>query len=163
MLTSSYANYKLFPVRKSMGNFNFKEDIICLIKHLAKLLQADFDNRVAEIGLTGAQARVLFFIVRKDDEGVEIHQNDIEKEFSLAKSTVNGLVSRLLKTGYIIKTNVQRYVVLKPTEEGISAVGKIKQGRKETVNKLFLGYSEEEKSETLKKLNILIENLEGGN
>ena len=145
-----------------MGNFNFKEDIICLIRHLGKLLQADFDNRVAEIGLTGAQARVLFFIIRKTDEGEEIHQNDIEKEFSLAKSTVNGLVSRLLKTGYIIKKNVRKYSVLTPTTEGIAAVDKIRQGRIETVNKLFSGYSEEEKAETLKKLNILIENLERG-
>ena len=146
-----------------MGNFIFKEDIICLIRHLAKLLQADFDNRVAEIGLTGAQARLLFFIIKKSNENIEVHQNDLEKEFALAKSTVNGLVSRLLKTGYIIKNNVPPYAVLKPTKEGIAAADKIKQGRIETVNKLFSGYSEEEKSETLKRLNILIENLEGGN
>lgn len=160
MLTSSYANYKLFfAVEKS----NCREDIIYLIRHLSKLLQTDFDRRVSEIGLTGAQARMLFFIIRnKKEKGLEVHQNDIEKEFALAKSTVNGLVSRLLKTGYIIKRNVNRYALLEPTEEGIKAADKIKKGRVETVDKLFSGYTEEEKKQTLERLNILIENLEGG-
>lgn len=146
-----------------MENFNCREDIIYLIRHLSKLLQADFDRRVSEIGLTGAQARMLFFIIRNTKEkGLEVHQNDIEKEFALAKSTVNGLVSRLLKTGYIIKRNVNRYAVLEPTEEGINAADKIKKGRVETIDKLFSGYTEEEKKQTLERLNILIENLEGG-
>ena len=147
-----------------MEKWNPREDIIYIIRHLSKLLQADFDRRVAEIGLTGAQARMLFFIIKQTkDKGLEVHQNDIEKEFSLAKSTVNGLTSRLLKTGYIVKRSVNRYAVLEPTQEGINAADKIKNGRVETINKLFTGYTEEEKTITLKKLNILIDNLEGGN
>lgn len=146
-----------------MANFDCRNDIIYLIKHLSKLLQADFDRRVSEIGLTGVQARVLFFIIRKtNDEKVEVHQNDIEREFKLAKSTVNGLVSRLLKTGYVTKRNDKKYVVLVPTDVGIEAVGKIKNGRIETVDKLFSGYTEEEKATTLERLNVLIDNLEGG-
>lgn len=147
-----------------MEKWNPREDIIYLIRHLSKLLQADFDRRVSEIGLTGAQARMLFYIIKQTkDKGVEVHQNDIEKEFQLAKSTVNGLVCRLLKTGYIVKRSVNRYAVLEPTKEGIDAADKIKNGRVETINKLFSGYTEEEKATTLEKLNILIENLEGGN
>ena len=147
-----------------MSDFNCREDIIYLIRHLSKLLQTDFDRRVSEIGLTGVQARVLFFIIRKTKyENTVVHQKDIENEFSLAKSTVNGLVSRLLKTGYIIKQNVHPFAVLEPTEEGIAAADKIKQGRIKTVNKLFTGYTEEEKRTTLERLNILIDNIEGGN
>lgn len=147
-----------------MEKWNCREDIIYLTKHLAKLLDADFDKRVSEIGLTAAQARCLFFINRKNRlEGLEVHQNDIEKEFCLAKSTVNGLISRLLKTGYIIKKNVHPYAVLEITQEGIDAIGKVKQGRIEVVNKLFTGYTEEERQITLEKLNKLIDNLEGGN
>ena len=130
-----------------MEKWNPREDIIYIIRHLSKLLQADFDRRVAEIGLTGAQARMLFFIIKQTkDKGLEVHQNDIEKEFSLAKSTVNGLTSRLLKTGYIVKRSVNRYAVLEPTQEGINAADKIKNGRVETINKLFTGYTEEEKT-----------------
>ena len=147
-----------------MAEFNCREDIIYLIRHLSKLLQADFDRRVCEIGLTGVQARVLFFIIRRTKhDNAEVHQKDIEQEFCLAKSTVNGLISRLLKTGYIVKRNVHPYSVLEPTDEGIAAADKIKQGRIQTVNKLFTGYTEEEKKTTLERFNILIDNIEGGN
>lgn len=148
----------------SMQKWNCREDIIYLTKHLAKLLDADFDRRVSEIGLTAAQARVLFFINRRMRfEQIETHQNDIEKEFCLAKSTVNGLISRLLKTKYIIKRNVHPYAVLEITQEGIDAIEKVKKGRAEVINKLFTGYTDEERQNTLEKLNKLIDNLEGGN
>ena len=146
-----------------MEKWNCREDIIYLTKHLAKLLDADFDKRVSEIGLTAAQARVLFYINRMNHfEQEEVHQNNIEKEFCLAKSTVNGLISRLLKTGYIVKKNVHPYSVLEITQEGVDAIGKIKQGRIDVINKLFSGYTEEERKITLEKFNKLIDNLEGG-
>ena len=147
-----------------MEKWNCREDIIYLAKHLGKLLDADFDRRVSEIGLTAAQARCLFFINRKNRfDHLEVHQNDIEREFCLAKSTVNGLISRLLKTGYIIKKNVHPYAVLEITDEGIAAIEKVKQGRIAVINKLFTGYSEDERQNALKQLNKLIDNLEGGN
>ncbi len=147
-----------------MEKWNCREDIIYLTKHLGKLLDADFDKRVSEIGLTAAQARCLFFINRKNRfDHLEVHQNDIEREFCLAKSTVNGLISRLLKTGYIIKKNVHPYAVLEITDEGIAAIEKVKQGRIAVINKLFTGYSEDERQNALKQLNKLIDNLEGGN
>ena len=163
-MTSSYANYKLFLRGFIMNNWNCREDIIYLAKHLGKLLDADFDRRVSEIGLTAAQARVLFFINRKTRfENMEVHQNDIEKEFCLAKSTVNGLISRLLKTGYIIKKNKHPYAILEITQDGIDAIGKVKEGRIDVINKLFQGYSEEERQIAIAQLNKMINNLEGGN
>ena len=148
----------------SMEKWNCREDIIYLTKHLGKLLDADFDKRVSEIGLTAAQARVLFFINRKTRfESQEVHQNDIEREFCLAKSTVNGLISRLLKTGYIIKKNIHPYAVLEMSQEGIDAIHKIKEGRIDVINKLFKGYTEEERHTALQQFNKLIDNLEGGN
>ena len=146
-----------------MNKWDCRKDIMYLIRHLAKLLDADFDRRVAEIGLTGSQTRVLFYINRKTQiEHLEVHQNDIEREFRLAKSTVNGLVSRLLKTGYIIKRNVHPYAVIEMSETGINALSKLRDGRIETVNKLFKGYTPEEQERVLEKLNMLIQNLEGG-
>ena len=147
-----------------MNNWNCKEDIIYLIRHLGKLLDIDFERRVSEVGLTASQARILFYINRRSRfENVEVHQNDIEKDLCLAKSTVNGLVSRLLKTGYILKKNVHPYSILDITDEGIAAIDKIKTGRQETIDKLFTGYTDEERKMTLEKTNKLIENLEGGN
>ena len=146
-----------------MANNNCRQDIIYLIRHLAKLLQSDFDDRVARIGLTGTQARILFFINRQTNSlHLEVHQKDIEEEFKLAKSTVNGLVSRLLKTGFIIKKNVHQYSILEVSQKGIDAIETIHNGRSETIDKLFLNYSEEEKVLTIERLNKLIDNLEGG-
>ena len=153
----------MFFVHFLMKPFDCKKDIIYLIRHLAKLLQADFDDRVAKFGLTGAQARILFYINRKTNiEHIEVHQKDIEQEFCLAKSTVNGLVSRLLKTGFIIKKNIHPYAVLETSESGIATIEKIHKGRDDAINKLFQGYTEEEKESTLERLNRLIDNLEGG-
>ena len=146
-----------------MNNIECRQDIIYLIKHLSKLLQIDFDERVSRIGLTGTQAGVLFYVNYKTNyEKEEVHQKDIEENFKLAKSTVNGLVSRLLKTGHLIKKNKHRYAVLEISDSGIKAIETIKEGRNKTVDKLFNGYSEIEKNMTLERLGKLIDNLEGG-
>ena len=150
-------------LRFVMNKSNCRNDIIYLIRHLAKLLDADFDQRVRSVGLTGGQARILFYINRKTNvEKLEVHQNDIEKEFCLAKSTVNGLVSRLLKTKYIIKRNVHPYSVLEITEEGTKALKTIREGRDLAVNKLFIDFTEEEREKSIKQINRLIDNMEGG-
>lgn len=146
-----------------MEKFDCKTDIIYLIRHLSKLLQSDFEDRVAQVGLTASQARTLFFINHCRLEGIEVHQKDIETHFSLAKSTVNGLVSRLEKNGFIVKNNTKNYSIITITESGIQTIEKIKQGRVDTVNKLFSGYSEEEQQRILKNLNSMIDSFEGGN
>lgn len=146
-----------------MENFNCKNDIIYLIRHLSKLLQADFEDRVAQVGLSASQARTLFFINRCRLDGQEVHQKDIETHFSLAKSTVNGLVSRLERNGFIVKSNSKNYSILTMTELGIQTIEKIKQGRVDTVNKLFSGYSQEEQKRVIENLNNMIDSFEGGN
>ena len=127
-----------------MEKFNCKTDIIYLIRHLSKLLQSDFEERLAQVGLTASQARTLFFIDNCRLEGKEVHQKDIEDHFSLAKSTVNGLVSRLEKNGFIVKNNTKNYSIITLSDKGSQAIGKIAQGRIDTVDKLLSGYSEEE-------------------
>lgn len=145
-----------------MDNFNCKEDVIYLIRHLGKLLQNDFEYRVTQVGLTAAQARTMFFINWCRLENTVVHQKDIEQHFSLAKSTVNGLVQRLLKTGMIVKNKDHPYPAIEITQLGIDTIEKLREGRVKTINKLFEGYTEEERKTTIEKLNLLIENLEGG-
>ena len=146
-----------------MEKIDLRKDIIYLVRHLSKLLKADFDERVSKLGLTGEQARILFFIYRNTNEGIVVHQNDIERQFSLAKSTVNGFVTRLVKNQFLFKRNVHPYAELEITQLGVDAITNIDDGRIETINKLFKGYSEEERNKIIKELNALIDNLEGGN
>ena len=147
-----------------MSHFDCHNDIIYLIRHLNKLLQNDFDERIAKYDLTGQQARLLFYINRMTNiENIEVHQNDIEREFHLAKSTVNGLISRLEKKEFIVKTIQNKYSILNITEKGISMIEELKEGRKDTIDRLFKGFSEEEKQLSISKLNILLDNFTGGN
>lgn len=114
--------------------------------------------------MTGQQARLLFYINRMTNvENIEVHQNDIEREFHLAKSTVNGLISRLEKKEFIIKTIQNKYSILNITKKGISVIEELKEGRKDTVDKLFSGFTEEERQLAINKLNQLLENFLGGN
>ena len=145
-----------------MDNFNCKEDVIYLIRHLGKLLKNDFEERVAQVGLTAAQARTMFFINRCRIDNVVVHQKDIEQHFSLAKSTVNGIVQRLLKTGYIIKNKDRPYPANEITQLGIETIEKLGEGRIKTIDKLFEGYSEKDRKKAIEQLNVLVNNLEGG-
>ena len=142
----------------------FEDDIIILIKLVNKELKADFDQRLNEYGLTSQQGRLLFFINGKVNfDNDEVHQNDIEKKFHLSKSTVSGLVTRLIKTGYIEKEIKPPYCNLKPTEKGEAIVDEIIKKRKCTLNKLLKGFNKEEKDYVMTILKKLLFNMKGEN
>lgn len=147
-----------------MSQIDFRNDIIYLIRHLNKLLQNDFDERIAKFDLTGQQARILFYINKKTViDGQEMHQNDLEQGLKLAKSTVNGLITRLEKKGFIAKTIVRPYSIINITDKGKAVIDELKEGRAKTVDRLFKGLTEEEKERTIKQINKVLMNFEGGN
>lgn len=137
-------------------------DIIYLIKYLEKLIDADLDNRLELYGLTGQQGRVLFYIHRKtENEHLEIHQNDIENEYHLSKSTVSGLVKRMEKKGIISIEKQHPYAILRTTDKAKDILCHLRKHRDEAVNQLLKGI--DNKDELLKKLLTMINNMEGGN
>lgn len=140
-----------------------KNEIIYLIKYLNKMVDKDFDSRLAEYDLTGQQGRILFFIAgRTNIHHLEVHQNDIENEFHLSKSTVSGLVKRLEKKGVITVEKQHPYAILRPSEEGNNIVKHVIDRRQEAIDKLLKDFNEKEKGEVISYLNRLITNLEGG-
>ena len=145
-------------------NQNRRNDIIFLIKYLGKLVDRDFDSRLAKYDLTGQQGRILFYIAKKTNrEKQEVHQNDIEQEYHLSKSTVSGIVKRMEKKGVITIEKQHPYAVLKPTDTGEKIIESLHSQREEAFNILLKDLSEEEKEQVCKLLNKLIENMEGGN
>ncbi|MCR5185213.1 MAG: MarR family winged helix-turn-helix transcriptional regulator [Bacilli bacterium] len=147
-----------------MGKQDCRRDIIYLIRHLSKLLQNDFDNRINQYGITGQQARILFFVNHKTVlDNVEVHQNDIENEFNLAKSTVNGLISRLEKKNFIIKQNKHPFSVITVSDKGKELIADLREGRDNTIEKLFEGFNKEEREKILENVSKLLTNFEGGN
>ena len=139
-----------------------KNDIIYLLKYLNQLINKHFDKRLAEYGLTGQQGRILFFIANKTKENIEVHQNDIESEFHLSKSTVSGLVKRMEKKGIISTTKKKNYVILKPTDSGLSIICHIRERKNESLSLLTDGLGKEEYDKLCNKIIKLIENMEGG-
>ena len=145
-------------------NQSRKNDIIFLTKYLGKLIDKDFDSRLAKYDLTGQQGRILFYIAKKTDcEKQEVHQNDIEQEYHLSKSTISGIVKRMEKKGVISIEKQHPYAVLKPADDGEKIIESLHSQREEAFNILLKDLSEEEKEQVCKLLNKLIENMEGGN
>ena len=142
-----------------MENQKQNEDIIYLIKCLDKELAKDFDKRLAEFGLTGQQGRVLFFIKCQTKNGIVIHQNDIEKNFNLSKSTVSGLVDRLVKKGLIERVIESPYVCLVPTEKGKNIVETIHSHKDQTIKKLTRNLSPEDVERMTQNIKLLISNI----
>ena len=146
-----------------MLNKDRQNDLIYLVRYLFKLIDKDLDNRLSEYGLTGQQGRILFFVYIKTKQGIEVHQNDIENEYHLSKSTVSGLVKRMEKKGLLSIEKQYPYAILKPAEQGINILCHLKKHREEVVKQIVKDVSKEEQ-ETLNKLLIqLIENMGGGN
>lgn len=139
---------------------NHSEDIIYLIKCLDKELAKDFDRRLAEFGLTGQQGRLLFFIYcQTHHEGNIVHQNDVEKTFLLSKSTVSGLVDRLVKKELIERVIESPYVSLVVTQKGTDIVESIRKNKNQTIKKLTQNLSDEEVQRMIQNIKLLINNI----
>lgn len=137
-----------------------RNDIIFLTIYLKKLVDKDFDNRLSQYGLTGQQGRILFFVFHSERE---IHQNDIEKEYHLSKSTVSGLVKRMEKKGFINIEKHHPYAILHVSDKGKEVINDLKVHRKEAMSSLLKGISKEDQDYICKNLLKLIDNMEGGN
>ena len=73
------------------------------INILSKKIKWGFDIASEKHGVTGMQARVLYFIV-KNAENNQVYQKQIEKEFRLRRSTVTGIVQLMEEKKLITRT-----------------------------------------------------------
>lgn len=92
------------------------------VKMLSNLLMRDMDAQMAQLGLdrvTGMNGWILTYLSRH--KGQPVYQKDLEKSFSVARSTVTNLVKLMEKKGFIERTSVEsdaRLKTLKLTEKG---------------------------------------------
>ena len=146
----------------TMENKTKKHDILFLIRRLNKLIDQDLDARLATYGLTGQQGRIIFFINRRSEiDHQEVHQNDIENEYHLSKSTVSGLVKRMEKKEIITIEKQHPYAILKPTDKAKEILCHLRTHKDETIERLLSGIDDTDK--TFEQLLLMIENMEGGN
>lgn len=143
-----------------MDKYQPEEDILYLVKTLNKELWLDMDRRLSEYDLTGVQYRLLNFLYREVALGQgTVHQNDLEKNFGLSKSTISGLVDRMAKKELIQRVNDKPYVSLVPTQKGLDIITAIKSQRNQTIVKLTRGLKEEDINQMKEDIRLLIKNI----
>ena len=137
---------------------NTNHSIIAKIHYLSKLLDQNLSKLLEEKGLTPQQGRVLLFVCNVYEKE-EITQETLCRVFELSKSTVSGLVKRLVNND-LIKLEINKNShILKPTDKGNELRLYFKEQRDKTIEKLLNNVSEKENDELMNKLDLLISNM----
>jgi len=137
-----------------------EDDILYLIRVLNKQLYLDFNKRSEELGITGAQARILLFIHHHNEIGENIRQVDIEKHFNLSKSTVSGIIKRMEKNQIIKKVQERSAIYLVPDERGKTIIDSLAVNRNLVVEKLLNGLDEKERQVFINNIKKVLSNFE---
>lgn len=115
--------------------------------------------------LTNVIGWTIGFISRRNDEGIETYQKDVEAEFKISRSTATGLLQNMEKLNYLyrevseIDSRLKRIVL---TEKSIELHKKVILTFDNVESKLLDGFSSEEKDQLLTYLLRLENNLEKG-
>jgi len=142
-----------------------ENDIGLLVSRLAKKLSRIPDAYLEKQGLTGVQARILYYIHRHDGK---VRQRDIEVWSDKSHPTVNGIISRLQDNGFVEvqidpEDHRQRLILLTPkarklnseialtlqktNEQLISQLDESELGvLKSALNKMYLSLKKEDSS-----------------
>lgn len=136
------------------------EELLIAIKQITKKFRENVDKHLEKFGLTGQQGRILFFIKRNIEQGTNIRQVDIEKRFYLSKSTVSGLIQRMIKNELIIKRKIKTKICLIPTLKGDNVIEEIKKARLKSMEKLLTGFNEKEKETMFNQIKQIQRNIE---
>ncbi len=78
-------------------------------KSINRLIKRKVDSSSAIRGqedLTGAQGHIIGYVSRKNEAGKDVFQKDLEKELTLRRSSVTGLLSSMEKKGFIERQGV---------------------------------------------------------
>ena len=115
--------------------------------------------------LTNVIGWTIGFISRRNLEGIETYQKDVEKEFKISRSTATGLLQNMEKLDYIYRevseadSRLKRIVL---TDKSIELHKRVILTFDNIENKLLTGFSDTEKDMLFSFLLRLEKNLEEG-
>jgi DNA-binding MarR family transcriptional regulator len=115
--------------------------------------------------LTNVIGWTIGLISRRNNEGIETYQKDIEREFKISRSTATGLLQNMEKLGYLYRevsetdSRLKRIIL---TEKSIELNKKVLNTFDQIEQQLLIGFSIEEKKQLLEYLERLENNLERG-
>lgn len=79
-----------------------EKDCGAWINILAHKVKKRLDATLQDIGITGVQSRVIYYILNHYEDG-PVFQKDIENVFGLSRSTATGILQLLEKNGIILR------------------------------------------------------------
>ena len=141
------------------------ERIGLTIKRISNLFKREVDRAITDRGieeLTGMQSFVIGYLARNNQR--DVFQKDIEKEFSIRRSTATAMLQLLEKNGYItrvVDSDDARLKKIILTEKALERHKIISQEIDKTEERLYRGLSKEEILTFFKVAEKLKENLGG--
>ena len=129
---------------REKGGSEVDKDCGAWINLLSHRLKARLDASFQDLGITGVQSRVIFYILAHCGEG-PVFQRDIENVFALSRSTATGILQVLEKNGMIRRERVAADARLKslvPTQRAAELDAQVRDCLREADRMLTRGISE---------------------
>ena len=143
-------------------NDSIRKDFGVVI-NLVKRQYAKIDNLKGKCELTPKQGMIIGFIHVNTLDKIDVYQKDIEKEFSLRRSTASEILALMEKNGLIVRVQLKNDARMKKlvlTEKAEKFLLKVKNDSDFITDLAFNGITEEEKLVLDKILKKVIKNLE---
>ena len=143
-----------------------KNETVIKIKKIQSLIRKSIHNSETfknNEELTNVIGWTIGFVSRRNQEGIETYQKDVEKEFKISRSTATGLLQNMEKLGYLyrevsdVDSRLKRIVL---TEKSIELHKKVVLTFDTVEHNLLKGFTDEEKNQLLSYLIRLEKNLE---
>ena len=129
-------------------------------KKISEKLEKKANENLGKRELTFSQGKVLWYLRKNSEKTVTL--SDVAKFLDCTHATVSGLVSRLVKKGYLrIETDQSdhRAKNLFLTEKEMTKFRAMQEHRKQMEETLLQGFEEKERNELLSYLQRVYENL----
>lgn len=113
---------------------------------LSHMVKKRMNATLSDLGITGVQSRIMYYILEHCKEG-PVFQKNVEEAFGLSRSTATGILQLLEKNGIIRRESVDSDARLKsliPTEKAANLNAQIGECLRRTEQKLTSGLSEEQ-------------------
>lgn len=120
-----------------------EKDCGAWVNLLSHKIRKRLDAAFQDMGITGVQSRVIYYILVHSKEG-PVFQRDIETVFGFSRSTVTGLLQTMEKSGIILRESVESDARLKrivPTQKAVCLDAQVAACLRETDRMLTRGLS----------------------
>ena len=132
------------------------------INILSHMLKKRMNANTQSLGITGVQSHVMHYILLKCADGT-VFQRDVERAFSLSRSTATGILQLMEKNDLIRRESVASDARLKsliPTKKAADLDAQIGEFLRQTEQRLTRGLSDEQLAQFIQTAEHMYANLD---